>query len=119
MALELKSLISVLGWTVQGDLGGWTMYTSHRRSLVFYAKAPPLDPPSYGQSLIRLNFSNAAAQWSILTDEERMSWREANQLIQSRITPYNLWLAVALKDTDQRFESLQRTTQLPLKKPWT
>lgn len=118
MALDLKNLISICGWTVQGDLGGWTTYTSRRHGLVFYAKAPPLTPPTWAQSLIRLNFSNAAAAWSAMTQSAKDDYQRANSLCHSRMTAYNLFLSIALKNGTGLKEAVEQATGITLVDPW-
>ena len=54
--LKDTSILRYLGFNTQGDLGPWTFYTSKRKGLVFFAKAPPLEPPSLMQNHKRNKF---------------------------------------------------------------
>lgn len=118
MALDLKNLISICGWTVQGDLGGWTTYTSRRRGLVFYAKSPPLTPPTWAQAKIRLNFSHAAAAWSVMPQSGKDAYIAANSACHSRITAYNLFMKIALKNQNDLKTRVEEATGILLPDPW-
>jgi hypothetical protein len=89
--LEPK-LFRFLGWNTQGDLGPYTFYTSKRKGLVFFVKAPPTTPPTSLQLSRRNRWRLFAWAWSALTPEQRGKWSSAAHRASLRISGYNLWI---------------------------
>lgn len=81
-----------MGWNATGDLGGLTFYTSKRRKLVFFLKAPPKTPPNFWQRRNQHRFRLAAALWRRLGQAERRRWELASRRLSLRLTGYNLWI---------------------------
>lgn len=82
---------AMLGLTVQGDLGGFTFYTSARGKIVWYPQAPPLDPPSYDQTHFRNLFKAAGASWQGMSLASKRAWTYAAKATSLTITGYNLY----------------------------
>lgn len=87
-----EDLLRFLGLNTQGDLGPWTFYTSKRRGLVFFQKAPPLEPPSPKQIHQRNKFRLAGMVWRSLRPEQREAWGTAAKRARLQITGYNLFV---------------------------
>ena len=94
MTLQPPSLFPFLGLSLTGDLGGVTTYTTRRGTIVWFDKAPPLEPPSPGQKVMRNRWRQAAAAWRALTDEEKISWERITCKVGLRITGYNFFVSL-------------------------
>lgn len=92
MARTDNKILALLGFEVTGDLGPWTLYTSHRHALVFYARVPSLDPASVRQTVVRTKWTAAATAWRALTAPQRAAYERASRVLSLRITGYNLWV---------------------------
>ena len=115
MALSGPPLIpAMLGLTVQGDLGGWTFYTSRRHKIVFYPQAPPLNPASYDQSHYRATFKAAAMNWTALTRPQKSAWTTAAQHASLTITGNNLFMAWFMTRNTPMIRTLERQTHITL-----
>jgi len=77
---------------IQGDVGPYTTYTSKRRLLVAYAKAPPTKPPTYYQARLRNLWRAAAFSWKNLRTENKKAWTKAAKRAKLSITGYDLWM---------------------------
>jgi len=104
--------IKYLGWNSQGDLGPLTMYTNKRRKLVWYAKMPPLNPPSVLQVQQRARFANAADAWADLGADGRHAWNQIAIKARLRIHGYNLFSYWYLKGDNGAIHTLERQTQI-------
>lgn len=114
MAQFRTDLLWCLGWSTQGDLGPLTMYTSRRGNLVFFDKAPPLNPPSQLQIYFRDRWRIAAAAWRDLTDEQRATWLLAARRANLMIGGYNLWIYWRTTEDSPSIETIERQTGLVL-----
>lgn len=117
MKLLGPSLYHMLGFRPTGDLGPFTFYTSQRNSIVFFPKAPPLNPPSYLQTVQRNRFRLAAKQWQALPDLERTNWERVAKTAKLTITGYNLFVWAVLRNgetTIQAFSDRYGIQLLPL-----
>lgn len=103
-----------MGWNAQGDLGGLTFYVSRRGRLVFFAKAPPLSPPSALQRHQRDQFRLAAQLWRNLTPERRAAWHQAEYSAHLGITGYNLFVFWATTHGDEIIRTIEHATGLKL-----
>ena len=72
-----EHLYRYLGWNTQGDLGGWTFYTSKTNALVWFAKAPPTKPASDLQLRQRNLFRLVASAWRSFQTSRQARWRRA------------------------------------------
>jgi hypothetical protein len=82
-----------LGLYPHGDFGPWTFYTSRRRKVIRFPRAPPTKPPTYLQRRQRRTFTAIATCWMAATEPQRQWWRDLAQLNRVAITPYNLFVA--------------------------
>ena len=117
MKLLGPSLYHMLGFRPTGDLGPYTFYTSQRNAIVFFPKAPPLNPPSYLQTVQRNRFRRAAKSWQALPEIERQNWELVAQTAKLTITGYNLFVWYSLRDgrsTVQAFADRYGIQLLPL-----
>lgn len=81
-----------LGFNTQGDIGPVTFYTSARKKLVFFQKAPPLAPASREQLHHRNLFRLAATSWRLLTAAQRNAWESASKRAKTMLNGYALYL---------------------------
>jgi hypothetical protein len=115
MALSGPPLIpAMIGLTVQGDLGGWTFYTSKRGQIVFYPQAPPLNPASYDQAHYRNRFRASAQQWRQLSLASKRAWTTVAHHASLTITGYNLWTAWYMTNDTNMIRTLERQTHIDL-----
>lgn len=109
-----EDLLYFLGLNSQGDLGPWTLYTDKRKGLVFFIKAPPLEPPSQLQTSIRNAIRLAAYTWRSLTPEAREHWELATKRAHLKIHGYNLFCFWILRKEDAAIHTIERLTRLKL-----
>ena len=80
------------GWNTQGDFGPYTFYTSKRKGLVFFPRAPPKEPASPWQTHQRKIWTAIADMWTNTTQANRDAWEAASKKLRLSITGYNLWM---------------------------
>jgi len=92
-----QAIHRLLGIVIHGDLGPYTMYTSHDRGLVVYLNSPPKTPPSPDQQRIRNRFRCLATTWRALSDERKTEWAETAARARLRVHGYTLftWYAMS------------------------
>lgn len=103
-----------MGFNVQGDLGGWTFYTTQRGEVVFFPKSPPLNPPTAKQMVQRCKFAQAGKLWKCKTEEAREQWRLAVRRANLRLTGYNLWTYWITTSDEPALRTIERETNLVL-----
>lgn len=91
MASTPLSIYELLGFSMQGDLGGMTCYTSKRNKVIWFVKSPPLEPASPTQRAIRNIFVLNANVWRGFTAEQRATWSLAANAAKLRIHGYDLF----------------------------
>ena len=109
-----EDLLRYLGFNSQGDLGPWTFYTSKRQALVYFIKAPPLEPPSLLQLSVRNSIRLAAYTWRSLSPEARVDWELVSQRTHISITGYNLFVSWILAKDDAAIQTLERHSGIQL-----
>lgn len=109
-----QKLFNLLGLTVSGDLGPLTFYTSKRRKLTWFAKAPPTSPPTDWQTRQRNKFRLAAEVWSRMEPSERKQWNLATARASLCMNGYNLWVHFALMKDTSTIRTIERQTQTNL-----
>lgn len=92
MAVIPKESIHLLGINIQGDIGPWTCYRNIRRGTVVYLQAPPKEPASELQAMLRLKWCRIARLWRGLSDSQRDQWNAATRIARLRLSGYNLFL---------------------------
>lgn len=109
-----EDLLRFLGYNHMGDLGPWTFYTSKRKGIVWFAKAPPLEPPSILQTHQRNKFRLAGYAWRSLDEEFRQRWLLAARRANLAISGYNLFIYWLLTNDDAAVHTVERQSQLNL-----
>ena len=84
-------LTQYFGFTIGGDIGGWTMYRSRTGKIVIFPRAPPKEPPSPDQQRFRNRFRLVAASWQSLTPPTRQAWQDATRRANLRLSAYALY----------------------------
>jgi len=114
MLLGETKIFHFLGFSAQGDLGGWTFYTDKRGNLVFFVKSPPLEPPSYLQTHQRNRFRTAANKWRTLQPSERANWMLAAERAHLNIHGYDFYVYVQLRHDYAAAATVARQANLTL-----
>lgn len=118
MKLSKPSIYHMLGFRPTGDLGPLTFYTSAKNQIVFFPKAPPLNPPSYLQTVQRNRFRLAAKTWHMLPPAERDNWEHVAKTAKLTINGYNLFVWYYLRNGEDwiiRFQDRYGIQLLPLR----
>lgn len=113
-ALAENMLFRFLGFNSQGDLGGWTFYTSKDGGLVFFPKSPPLKPASYLQRVQRNKWKHAAAVWRAYTTEDQQLWETAAKAAHLWITGYNLFIFTITRFDRSYLQTIERQSGITL-----
>lgn len=98
MKRHAPELWHMMGLRPTGDIGPFTFYTSKRNQFVFFPKAPPLNPPSYLQTVQRNRFRLCAKVWQNLPELERLNWERVTKLAKLTINGYNLFVWYQLRN---------------------
>jgi hypothetical protein len=113
-AIAENMLFRYLGLNSQGDLGGWTFYTSKDKGLVFFPKSPPLKPPSYLQTVQRNKWRHAAQVWNAYTEQQRQDWMEAAIRAHLWIHGYDLFIYVITKPDRSILQTIERLSGIAI-----
>ena len=105
---------NLLGFWVQGDLGGVSIYTDRFGKKVWYPKAPPHKPPSEKQLAHRQRFRLAQAAWKALTADQKATLELATNRASLCLTGQNLYIGTALRNLQGPYETIGRQTGLTL-----
>jgi hypothetical protein len=92
MARIDNKLIALLGFNTTGDLAHLTFYRTHTGKIVWFPRAPALNPPSVIQKIIRERFNQAGRDWRLLSQDDRALWLHTSKCCRLMITGYNLWV---------------------------
>ena len=114
MAFTLPGPSCLLGFNVQGDLGPLTLYTSTPGRTVAYLKAPPKEPASNAQRVMRNRFALAGRCWSFAQQEQRDRWNQAARKGGLRIHGYSLWVWYQLTNDWPALATIARQTGISL-----
>jgi hypothetical protein len=109
-----EHFFGIIGWQGQGDIGPITMYTSRRHKLVWFLRAPALNPPSPLQISQRNKWRIAAAEWWSLSASERENWLRASKVGHLRISGWNLWMYWRLTRDKEAIKTVERSTGINL-----
>jgi hypothetical protein len=107
----------ILGFNVQGDLGPLTMYTSKRKKMVAFLRAPPLNPPSPIQRYLRDTFREAARQWRAQGAPNRSLWNTAVRRANLGLSGYNLWVWFSRTRNHAALTTIERQSGITLPRP--
>lgn len=119
MRLDVTRLFKFLGVNTQGDLGPYTFYTDARRNLVWFIKAPPLEPPSYLQGHQRNKWRAAIRVWRSLLPTQRIDWQRAAQRTYLRITGYNLFIYSQTVHDPCTIATVEKQSRISLQPPYS
>ncbi len=115
MAILEQPLINLLALSVTGDFGPLTMYTSRRRKIVVFDKAPPLVPSTTRQLIMRNRWRAAAQSWTVMTSQDRASWSSAAAAANLSIPGYQLWIFANTKPNSRGIiETVERQSGVTL-----
>lgn len=81
-----------LGFYPHGDIENFTIYTTSRRKVVWFTRAPPTSPASWLQRRMRNAWTAAAAEWATMSPAQQTWWRDVAALNWLKITAYNLFI---------------------------
>lgn len=104
----------ILGLTVSGDVGGFTIYTDRYNRKVVFPKSPPEKPPSEEQIALRSRFTEAQSAWSVLNASNKAALEEACRKLSVPMTGQNLYIKVALTNDQGALETLERQSGITL-----
>lgn len=107
-------ILRFLGFNTTGDLGPYTFYTSKRKGLVWFTKAPPCEPPSVMQTHQRNKFRLTGYLWRNISPEMRARWNQAPHLANLAITGYNLFTYYVLTSDVATIRTVERHSGLVL-----
>lgn len=80
-----------------------------------FSKAPPLDPPTTRQLIMRARWRTAAAAWSAQTPEEREQWNTAATRGRLDLPGYALWVyAWTGSNTGPTIATIERQSETTL-----
>jgi hypothetical protein len=113
--MEARSnIFRLMGLSPTGDLGHYTFYTTKRRVVVVYDKAPPLRPATYRQIVRRNRWRRAAEAWQLMTTEQRTNWHRAARRAGLMVHGYNLFLFYFTTQRANYIETIERQTRIKL-----
>lgn len=112
MKILKPTIWQVIGTNVNGDLGPYTFYWSHRGNLVMFLKTWPKDPATYNQNLNRARWRHAAARWKALDQRTRDDWITMGRKANLTITGYNLFIFYITDHGTAAVETIQRQTKM-------
>ena len=105
-----KPIMALLGLNPSGDLGDYTVYTSRRKGIVWFVKAPPKCPPTYLQRRQRNAFTLAALCWRRVSSEARRTWSAAARLAGLKCSGYNLFVFFQLTRDRAAIRTIEHQT---------
>lgn len=106
-----------LGLNVQGDIGPMTFYTSKRKKLVAFDRAPPLNPPSPKQEIMREFYRTCARTWRASGTTNRKQWQLACRKANLWISGYNLWCWYSRTLNESALKTIERQSGQSLTRP--
>lgn len=119
MAQQHPGIYELLGHSMQGDLNGFTCYTSKRNKVVWFVKSPPLEPASPTQREIRNIFVMNANVWRALSADQRATWNDAASLARLRIHGYDLFTWWMRTKNNGVLATIERNAGVTIHKPDT
>ncbi len=112
--LPPPQIYHLFGFVLSGDFGPYTFYTNKRGKLVFFIKAPPLEPPSERQIKQRNRWRNGAIGWKALTATSRQKWNDAARKAHTKLTGYNLFMHWTTKGDRLAIATVERQSGIQL-----
>jgi len=114
MKTGTNKMLTLIGLKVQGDLGPITCYTSKHNRVVWYLKAPPLEPPTWLQKNVMNTFRYVADAWNAMIQSDRDLWNDAVRLAHLRITGYNLFTYLHVTGDEEAIRTIERQSGITL-----
>lgn len=108
------NLLRFMGLNSQGDFGPWTFYTGRRGQLVFFVKAPPLEPPSPLQASQRNAFRLNGYVWRQLSPQHQADWEKASKRAHLKINGHNLFTFWNLTKDNAAIYTVERLSRIRL-----
>jgi hypothetical protein len=108
---------SLLGLTVSGDLGDFTLYQRQDRAVVAYPRSPPKVPRTYLQAIQRSRFATAVANWLNADPAERDAYERATLRTALPATGHNLWISLSFSQDDELRDTISRQAGVLLTMP--
>jgi len=113
--MEARSnIFRFMGLSPTGDMGHYTFYTTKKRVVIVYDKAPPLKPATYRQLVRRNRWRLAAEAWQLMQPGTRAAWHEAARLARLNIHGYNLFVFWFTTQRKSYVETVSRIAGIPL-----
>lgn len=109
-----RSLVSIFGWVIWGDLGQLTIYRNRKAKMVAFTKTWPKAETSALQETQRARFTAAAAAWQALTPETRAQWHLATRRASLCAHGYDLWVHWHTIGDEAAIRTLERQTSTTL-----
>jgi len=106
--------LGMLGLSVQGDIGPWTIYTDRYGRKKWFLYSPPTKPPTANQIVHRERFRAAQAAWQALTPNEKAALELAVNKASLCMTGQNLYLSAILKRMTAQYNAVERQTGVTL-----
>jgi hypothetical protein len=106
--------LPLCGWQTQGDVAGFTIYTSRKKRLVWFPIAPPKKFASVGQRIQRERFVQVSFLWQALTDTQKQNWMNAATKARLRIHGYNLFVYYQTTKDEGAIRTIERNTGITL-----
>lgn len=114
MATIARESIHLLGINIQGDIGPWTCYRNFRRGTVVFLKAPPKEPASEFQSMLRRKWCRIARLWQGIGSFERSQWNLVATRNNLRIHGFNLFMFHHCRKDYPTLKTLTRRAKITL-----
>jgi len=105
---------NLLGFNLTGDLGPYTCYTSKRRKLVVFTKAPPKTPTTHRQQFQRQSWIIFARDWKLLPQTARDLWELATKRGSLFLTGYNLYIWYRTTMDTNSLRTIINQTHVPI-----
>lgn len=105
---------SLLGFLLQGDVGGFTIYTKPKHRIVIYDAAPPKVPASLLQRHQRNRWWCDLLTWRRLSPAERDAWTRVARLANLRVSGLNLFIHTRSNTNSGTAATLSRRFSIPL-----
>lgn len=109
--------IAMLGCTVSGDVGPYTVYTDRFGKKVWFPKSPPKSKPTELQLAVRRRFTTAQHQYMQLSAAEKKLWESLTRKANLCLTGQNLFIHVAMMWTFAMLATIQHQTGITVTPP--
>ncbi len=117
MATQISINPSLLGITVNGDIGATTVYTNKNGRKIAFPRSPPTAPPTARQINQRTRVATASNNWTSLTKQEQQAWELMARTLSLPMTGFNVWVSLSLTWHEHTFQTLQRQANVTLTPP--